>query len=420
MPWRIVNPASPAASASSTVWRRRPRSPAPSAIRGESIRAANVYGHADGAGSVRIGVDARALTGFRGVTRYTRALLEALAREYPQDEWLLFAPGRAELPAVDALCAMPNISVRRHHLPGRALFGAAAIARRPRLDRLAGGSPEVMWAPTIAPMALSAKLPLVLTVQDLSFELRPQDFTVYERVWHSLARPRALARRARFVIVLAEPTREQLIGRWGLAPAGVRVVPAGVHGPEEPLDPRGTLDRFGLVPEGYLLAVGALEPRKAPLLLAGAFARARQRGLGAELVFAGEGRLAGRLAAPGVRLLGRVSDLELDALYAGALALVMPSLLEGYGLPVREALARGTPAVISDLPVFGDELSGAVLRVPAGDEAALADALLRITLEEGPRRAMARAGEAAVAGLTWAAAARKTRAVFAEACAAGA
>jgi glycosyltransferase involved in cell wall biosynthesis len=385
-----------------------------------------VYGQPDGGGSVRIGVDARALTGFRGVTRYARALLEALAREYPQDEWLLFTPGRAELPAVGALCAMPNISLRRHRLPGRALFGAAAIAGRPRLDRLVGGSPEVVWAPTIAPMALSAKLPLVLTVQDLSFELRPQDFTAYERVWHSLARPRALARRARFVIVLAEPTREQLIARWGLAPAGVRVVPAGVRvvpagvrGPEEPLDPTGALDRFGLVAEGYLLAVGALEPRKAPLLLAGAFARARQRGLRAELVFAGEGRLAGRLVAPGVRLLGRVSDLELDALYAGALALVMPSLLEGYGLPVREALARGTPAVISDLPVFGDELSGAVLRVPVGDQAALADALLRITDEEGPRRAMARAGEAAVAGLTWAAAARKTRAVLAEACAAG-
>jgi glycosyltransferase involved in cell wall biosynthesis len=369
---------------------------------------------------VRIGVDARALAGFRGITRYTCELIEALAREYPRDDLLLFVPGRAELPALEGLRSIPNISVRRHLLPGRALFGAAAVTRRPRLDRLTEGSPEVVWAPTIAPMALSAKLPLVLTIQDLSFELRPQDFTAYERFWHSLARPRALARRARFVIVLTEPTREQLIGRWGLAPSAVRVVPGGVRAPDEPSDPGRTLDRFGLVPEGYLLAVGALEPRKASLLLSGAFARARDRGLAVDLAFAGEGRLAGRLAAPGVRLLGRVSDVELDALYAGALALVMPSLLEGYGLPVREALARGTPAVISDLPVFGEELSGAVLRVPVGDEAALANALLRIAGEEGPRRAMALACRTAVAGVTWAAAARKTRAVFAEACAADA
>ena len=64
-------------------------------------------------------------------------------------------------------------------------------------------------------------------------------------------------------------------------------------------------------------------------------------------------------------VLGRVSDPELGALYAGALALVMPSLLEGYGLPVREALAHGTPAVISDLPVFGAELDSGGAARPA-------------------------------------------------------
>jgi glycosyltransferase involved in cell wall biosynthesis len=367
-----------------------------------------------------VGVDARALAGSRGVTRYTRELLAALAREHPDDEWLLFLPGRAELPVAQELRRMPNVSIRRHPLPGRALFGAAAIAGRPRLDRLTGGSPQVVWAPTVAPIALSAGVPLVLTVHDLSFELRPQDFTSYERLWHLLARPRTLARRARLVIVPAPPTRDQLIARWGLDGARVRVVPEGVRRPGEPVDPSATLHRLGLARTGYLLAVGALEPRKAPLLLEQAFARARQRGLTAQLVFAGEGRLAGRLRAPGVRLLGPVSDQELDALYAGALALVMPSLLEGYGLPVREALARGIPAIVSDLPVFGEDLSDGVLRVPVGDEAALADALLRIALDDGGRRAMARAGEAAVAGLTWSAAARLTRSVLAQACSAAA
>jgi glycosyltransferase involved in cell wall biosynthesis len=159
-----------------------------------------------------------------------------------------------------------------------------------------------------------------------------------------------------------------------------------------------------------------LEPRKAPLLLSQAFAAARGQGLGAELVFAGDGRLAERLDGPGVRLLGRVSDGDLDALYSGALALVMPSLLEGYGLPVREALSRGTPAIVSDLPVFGDELSDAVLRVPPGDQAALAAALLRVAGDGALRERMAQASRAAVTGLTWAAAARATRGVLAEAC----
>jgi glycosyltransferase involved in cell wall biosynthesis len=378
-----------------------------------------VYGHAHGGGSVRVGVDARALTGSRGVTRYTGALLDALARRYPQDEWRLFVPGRAELPAAQALAGLPNVHLRRHPLPGRALFGASALARRPRLDRLLGGSPDVVWAPAIAPLALSPHVPLVLTVHDLSFALRPRDFTPYERLWHRLARPRALARRARRVIVPAPPTRDQLIGLWGLDGARVRVVPEGVRRPGAPVDPEPALRTFGLAPGGYLLAVGALEPRKAPLLLARAFARARRQGLGCELVFAGEGRLAGRLHGPGVRVLGAVSDPELDALYTGALALAVPSLLEGYGLPLREALARGIPAVVSDLPVFGPELSAALLRVPVGDEAALAGALARIASDAGLRRSLAQAAPGAVAGLTWEAAAVQTRAVLAEACAVG-
>lgn len=367
---------------------------------------------------MRLVVDARSLAGERGVTRYAGALLEAMARGFPGDEWILFVPGRGEIPALSALGALANVAVRRHPLPGRVLFGAAALTERPRLDRLAGGAPDVLWAPAVAPLALTPGVPLVLTVHDLSFELRPQDFTAYERAWHRLARPRALAARAARVIVPAPPTRDLLTARWGLDPARVRVVPEGVHPPSPggPADLERALATIGLRPGRYLLAVGALEPRKAPLLLQRAYARARARGLDAELVYAGEGRLAAALGGPGVRVLGRVGDPELDALYAGALALVVPSLLEGFGLPLREALARGIPAVVSDLPEFGAELSGALLRVAPGDEGALARALEVIAQDRPLRARLAARARPAVAGLSWPAAGALTRAVLAEAC----
>jgi glycosyltransferase involved in cell wall biosynthesis len=348
------------------------------------------------------------------VTRYARLLLEAMAREFPGDRWQLFVPGRAPLAGTQTLAALSNVSIRRHALPGRAVFGAAAVAGRPRLDRLVADAPDVVWAPTIAPLALSPGVPLVLTVQDLSFELRPRDFTAYERVWHRLARPRALARRAHRVIVLASPVRDQLIDRWGVDGARIRVVAPGVD-PFPAAGARPSLERFGLGPGAYLLAVGALEPRKAPQLLVRAFVAARAQGLAVTLAFAGEGRLAPELRGDGVMLLGRVGDPELEALYRGAVALVVPSLLEGFGLPLREALARGTPAVISDLPAFGPELDPAVLRVAPGDEAALAAALLRVVRESGLRGKLAAAAPATVSGLSWTEAARRTRAVFAEA-----
>jgi glycosyltransferase involved in cell wall biosynthesis len=210
------------------------------------------------------------------------------------------------------------------------------------------------------------------------------------------------------VIVLAPYTRGQLVDRWGLDGARIEVVAPGVNVAPPARAPSRS---------GYLLAVGALEPRKAPDVLVRAFNTARAQGLRATLVFAGEGRLADRLGGDGVTVLGRVDDDALDALYRGALALVVPSLLEGYGLPLREALARGTPAVVSDLPVFGPELDPAILRVPPGDAAALTAALLRLEREPRLRSALAAAAPGTVSGLSWAEAARRTRAVLAEAAA---
>src|ERR687886_1505757 len=127
---------------------------------------------------MRVGVDARHLTSGRGVARYTRSLLGALATTFPDDEWLAFVPGRDPVRAPP-----PGVRLVRHPLRGRALFGAAAVVRRPRLDRLLGGV-DVIWAPAPAPLAVSGDVPLVLTVHDRSFELRPGDFTPYERLWH--------------------------------------------------------------------------------------------------------------------------------------------------------------------------------------------------------------------------------------------
>ena len=137
---------------------------------------------------MRVGVDGRSLAGGgrRGVAHYTSALLRALAAEFPDDDWRVLLPrGAGEAPA--------GVTAVRSEWPSRVLFGAAAVAGRPRLERLLAGC-DVLWAPAPAPLALGNGVPFVLTVHDRSWELRPGDFTRYERAWHALARPRALAR----------------------------------------------------------------------------------------------------------------------------------------------------------------------------------------------------------------------------------
>jgi glycosyltransferase involved in cell wall biosynthesis len=367
---------------------------------------------------VQIGVDARSLTAARGIARYTSELIPALAGAYADDRWVLFVPGRGRVAGLEEIARLPNVVVRRHPLPSRAVFGAAALTGRPRLDRLLGGALDVLWMPAPAPAALSREVPLVLTVHDLSFERRPADFTRYERLWHRLARPRSLGRRGVRVIVDAEATRTEVVSSWGIAPDVICVVELGVRLPEPVPDAaaiESTLRRSGLRRGGYLLAVGALEPRKGCEQLVRAFTAARSRGLTLELAFAGAGRLAERLVAPGVRLLGPVSDEELDRLYRGAHAVVAASLLEGYGLPVREALARGVPVVASDLPVLDSSLSPALVRFPPGDAAALTGALLRIAEDLDLRTSLAERAPATVAGLSWRNAARATYTVLREA-----
>jgi glycosyltransferase involved in cell wall biosynthesis len=359
---------------------------------------------------VRVGIDGRSLAGpqDRGVAHVTRALVGALAAAFPDDRLAVLVPGRRRWgpsPGLD----VENVRIVRHPFPSRALFGAAAVAGRPRLDRLLADV-DVLWVPAPAPVAVSRGVPLVLSVHDLSWVQRPQDFTAYERAWHAFARPRRLAERATAVATVSRATADELEARWAIPRERVTVVRNGVDLP--PADPAAM--PAGL-PERYLLFVGALEPRKAPEVLVEAYGRARARGLDAELVLAGGGRLAPRLRAPGVRLLGEVPRAALPGLYAGALALVMPSWLEGFGLPPAEALLAGTPAIVSDLPAFAENLGEGALRVPPGDAEALADALVRVACDGELRARLAAAGAEAVGSLSWERAARELRAVLASA-----
>jgi glycosyltransferase involved in cell wall biosynthesis len=166
-----------------------------------------------------------------------------------------------------------------------------------------------------------------------------------------------------------------------------------------------------------VLAVGALEPRKLPGVLVEAHRIARSRGLEAGLVFAGDGPLRRELAGSHATVLGHVPDPTLEALYGSALVVSCVSRDEGFGFTPLEALARGVPPIVADLPVFAETLGEGALRVPAGDVEALADALLRLEREPGLRERLVEAGRGAVAALSWERAARETRAVLAEAAA---
>jgi glycosyltransferase involved in cell wall biosynthesis len=310
---------------------------------------------------MRVGVDGRSIGSGRGVARYTEGMLDALA-----------AAG-AELRVIR---------------PSRLANALGAVTGRPRLDRRLGPV-DVVWLPAPAPVAIG-RTPYAVTFHDLSFLERPGDFTAYERLWHRLARAERLARRAARVIAVSGDTAARVRTRFGVDAA---IVPAG------PGDP-GPTD-VTASPGRYFLFVGALEPRKGLDVLVDA-----RRELEAELVLAGDGRLAPALHGDGVRLAGRVSRDEKAALYSGAIAVVLPSLCEGYGYPPLEGYAHGTPAIVSDLPALRETAGDGALYVPPGDVAALAAAMRRIAGDDALRRRLAERGAEALRARTWEASAR--------------
>jgi glycosyltransferase involved in cell wall biosynthesis len=238
----------------------------------------------------------------------------------------------------------------------------------------------------------------VLTVHDLNFEREPGLMPLADRLVFKTVVPRS-ARRAERVFAVSERTKRDLVELYGLEPDKVVVTPNAV---DPAFRPSNNLLQGN---KGYVLFVGAIQARKDPLA---ALDAAREVGL--PLVVVGpekEPQLAARLRSGGADLRGYVAKDDLAELYRGAAALVLPSRFEGFGLPVLEAMACGTPVVAAPEPA---------LREVAGDAAVyaeppLADALRQAIAERDRLRA---AGLERAKLFSWEETARRTLAVYRE------
>jgi glycosyltransferase involved in cell wall biosynthesis len=327
---------------------------------------------------LRVGLDVSALALTRaGTARHVECLAAALERE-------------------------PGIELRRYAWggPGRPVAALRDVAWYPALlpRRARHDGMDVLHCPTFRAPARS-EVPLVVTVHDLAVLRHPLVFNRWSRELGARTLPR-IAAAADAIVAVSEFTRGEVVDLLHVPPERVHVVPNGVT---DPFGPEGA------AAEGeYVLAVGTLEPRKNLDRLVEGFARAALAG--AELLIAGSPGWGGvRVFGRRVRWLGEVGTEELAALYRGALCLVYVSLYEGFGLPVLEAMACGTPVVVSQAEA---------LREVAGDAAVVVDGLDPASIAVGIEEAMRRRSELAALGIerarafTWERAARETVAVY--------
>ena len=262
--------------------------------------------------------------------------------------------------------------------------------------------------------------PAAVFVHDLAFRLRPQEVPWQQRLYLGATLGRSL-RNAAAVLVPSESTRRDLLDVYRISDLDEKVfaVPEGLP----PAVPAGPLPR-GLEP-GFILAVGTIEPRKNYTRLLAAYRQ--MRGRHGSLPFIINGRpgvpqlvIAGRpgwaygdtlrriAAEPGVRYLGHVDEATLSALYESASVLAFPSLYEGFGLPLLEAMARGLPAVVGSAGALPELALGAAIAVNPEDVAGIAGGLERLLSDQALRQKLGEEGKRRSAEYTWDRAAEKT------------
>jgi glycosyltransferase involved in cell wall biosynthesis len=359
---------------------------------------------------MRIAIDyTPALRQGAGIGRYTRGLVAGLAEIDRKNQYTLFSAGEMP-PSVRDWPA--NFHLRASTIPPRWLTVGWHRLRLPIPAELLAGDCDLYHSPdfTLPPLRRARGL---VTIHDLSFLRVPECADPGLRAFLEKAVPAAVMR-ARRIVADSENTRRDLIEILRADPDKISVVTPAIEPRFRREDTAARLDevraRYRL-PGRFILGLGTLEPRKNFAGLIAAFGQlVRETGLPHVLVIGGkpgwlyediyrqakQEDLAGRVLFPGF-----VADEDLPALYSLADVFVFPSLYEGFGIPVLEAMACGAPVVTSNNSSLPEAAGSAALMVEATDSTELAEAIGKVLNDDELRRRMIAAGYEQASRFTW-------------------
>ncbi len=358
-----------------------------------------------------------------GTEVYARELVGAMAQARPEVEFSVFC-GREAAGSLRSAGWPENVVLRPVRLPSAIkplrivieLLWLPMLARRARVDLLHSlGTTAPLWG----------RFARVVTIHDLIYHHFPRTFPALARLGLELLVPRG-ARHAHRVLADSQATKDDLVATCRIDPEKIDVVYLGLGMPEPAAvtsEPQ-LRDRFALGERPIVLSVAAAlahknidgllhafrtvvddaSDRERPVLVVTGHAGRDQKrltGLASELDIGGD-----------VRFTGWVDPADLEGLYRCATCFVYPSKFEGFGLPVLEAMQRGTPVASSDATSLSEVVGGAALVFDPTDTAAIAGAIEQLLGDPALREEVVRSGRKRAAEFSWQKAARKTLAVY--------
>jgi alpha-1,3-rhamnosyl/mannosyltransferase len=366
---------------------------------------------------VRIGIDGRYIADhFPGIGRYTYNLATKLPELAPDTDFVLFHNPRLLNTRYDPerLALNPNLRLIPVDVPTRSLKEQHQLRSLTKALSL-----DLLHSPYYA-MPYWPHCPSVVTMYDLIPMIYPQHLPHRWTSWVFRATASLATRRASQIIAISESTRRDLVRFFGASENKITVTHLAADEKFRPLDSQqrgNTLRTFGL-PERYILYLGINKPHKNLAFLLQVFRELRTE---AKLVLAGkedprylqvreETRRLG--LGDSVVFLGDVLESDLPMIYNGAEVFVFPSLYEGFGLPVLEAMACGTPVVCSNTSSLPEIVGDAAICLHPQDRGAWVAALTEVLKNQQLRAELQAKGLARAAEFSWQKAARETMAVY--------
>ena len=373
----------------------------------------------------RIGINAQKLStseSYRsaGTSRYVFNLLRQIRALDAPEHYIAYLSD-AHIPP--ELSQTERFSLK----PSRWPTGSASMRvlwEQLRLPRILRHDRITLFHGAVNALPLAWRGPSVVTILDLTFLRMPGAFGRSNRAYlRSMVR--AAARRADRIIAISEATRQDVIRFLQVAPEKVVTVYCGVEPRYQPLADRPGVaelrEKYDL-PDRFILYLGTIEPRKNLIRLVDAYAALRRkrvtdwplllvggRGWGYEAIL---DRVAGSGVADAIRFVGFVPEHEMPLWYNAAALFVYPSGYEGFGLPVLEALASGTPSVVSDRSSLPEVAGNAAVLVDPTDVQAIANGMERVLEDASLRSRLAHEGPRQASRFTWQRMAEETVSIY--------
>lgn len=291
-----------------------------------------------------------------GVGEYTYEFLNELFKIDKQNKYYLFYNSLSDVSANIPKWQQDNVEIINFKYPNKLFNFSLQFFKYPKLDKMMPEKIDYFFSPNINFSAFSSKVKQILTIHDLSFEYFEDCFYTKQKLWHKIINPKKLCQNASIILTPSENTKNDIIETYKVKKNKINVIYPGLSSiflQETKISEESIKLKYNL-PENFILFLGTVEPRKNIIGLIKAFEKTGLKNKDYELIVAGSmgskntevKKMMENTA--NVRYIGYIDSADKPMLYKLAKVFAYPSLYEGFGFPVLEAMAVGTPVLTSN------------------------------------------------------------------------